>query len=745
MYLQYRSGCHSWLEAHWVRMPSMLAGTLLALALPSRPAAADEDAGTRSPVALEEVVVTASKRTEDLSKVGGAVSVVSGVQLEERSANSLQDYIASIPGVTLQSFGTPGFGVVSIRGIAAQSVGAATATYIDEVPFGPSSALTEGALFTLDMNPEDLERVEVLKGPQGTLYGASSMGGLIKYVTRAPDLENVEIRASEDFRATENGGPGVKVSAAASAPLIQDMLAVRMSAYYLHDGGYIDDLGVGGKDTNRSNNRGFRGSLLYKPLDNLTVRLSATSQDSAVHGQNVVDYDLATGRPVNGDLTQYRYMSEPFTVQMRLYSAEVNYDMGKVSLVSATSYSSLNPESKSDDTAIYAALGLPFATPQTPLGSTSVFPTSQVTQELRLVSQRMGITEWMLGGFYQHESLHDDVTLTQYDGPNGLPNTNLSLEDSYRTGTLTEYAAFANATVYLAPSFDITGGFRDSHISQTRTRGVNGLLGNPTEPGQYAVTYQAFSENSNTYLAAARWRVTDDVLLYARAASGYRPGGGRSVPIGAPPGFPDTYTSDSLWSYESGVKLRELEGRLTIDADAFWINWKNIQTLQPVAGKTVDGNAGTAISRGIELQTEYIPFRGLTVGGNAAFTDAHFTQSVPGIGVTDGERLYYVPRWTAEAHSDYSHSIGGGLSGFVGAEYQYQSLRYDVLRTPLPGYGVFNLHTGINNDHYRVNLYVNNVTNKIGLVGYSNGGFGAPYGFAISPPRVFGVTFSEKF
>jgi outer membrane receptor protein involved in Fe transport len=355
----------------------------------------------------------------------------------------------------------------------------------------------------------------------------------------------------------------------------------------------------------------------------------------------------------------------------------------------------------------------------------------------------MGIVEWMLGGFYQHESLYDQQNVTQY--VNGAPNTNLNLGEAFRSGTLNEYAGFANATAYLGSRFDVTLGFRSSHIDQTRLRAVDGLLYNPADPSEFASSSQSFAEKSNTYLAAARYHISDDALLYARAASGYRPGGGRSVPPGAPANFPDFYTSDSLWNYETGLKLRELQGRLTVDADAFWINWSNIQTLQPVAGKTVDGNAGTAISRGVETQIDYVVFKGFSVGANSAFTDAHFTQSVPGIGVTNGERLYYVPKWTATAYSEYSRPIVNGWSGFVGGDYQYQSLRFDQLRTPLPAYATWDLHLGTRNDQYRVNFYINNLTNKIGLAGYSNGGYGAPYGFAVNTPRTFGITFAEKF
>jgi outer membrane receptor protein involved in Fe transport len=326
-----------------------------------------------------------------------------------------------------------------------------------------------------------------------------------------------------------------------------------------------------------------------------------------------------------------------------------------------------------------------------------------------------------------------------------LPDTAFDPGAAFRNGMLTEYAGFANATVYLLPQFDLTLGFRDSHISQTRERSGTGLLYNPTDPDAYVVTYQSLAEKSDTYLAAVRWRVTDDVLLYAGTASGYRPGGGRSVPPGAPANFPDFYTSDSLWSYETGVKVRELQGRLTVEADAFWIDWNNIQTLQPILGTTVDGNAGSAVSRGIEVQANYVPARGLTLGMNAALTDARFTQSVPLINVTNGERLYFVPKWTAAAVGEYSKPVGAGWSGFVGGDYQYQSLRLDLNRTPLPAYGLWSLHTGVRNDRCRLNIYVNNVTNERALLGYGSGLSGIPYGFVVNTPRTIGVTVFESF
>lgn len=545
---------------------------------------------------LKEVIVTATKRKEELSKTGVSVSVVSGQFLEDRAAQSLQDYLAFIPGVSLQSAGTPGYGQVEIRGISPQGDGATVATYIDGVPFGPASALTQSAVFTLDMNPTDLDHIEVLKGPQGTLYGASSMGGLIKYVTRAPDLNTPEFEATEDYNQAYDGGPGGKVSGAVSLPLLPGELAIRLNGYYLHDGGYIRDLGVGGNDANRDNNRGFHGSLLYRPFDGLSIRLNAISQDSSVHGQDVVDINLATGQPAYGGWSQLRYLKEPFTNSARLYSAEINYRLSdKITLVSASSYSSLDPEYIADATAIYQAIGLPQASPMTPIGGAAEFPSHQVTEELRLDADRMGPVEWMAGLFFQHENVADYLNIYQVV----LPSYN-SLDEQFRQGTLTEYAGFANLTYYIAPSFDISVGYRNSHISQTSYRGEAGLLENPTDPSQYLTSYQAFEEGANTYSAGLRWRISNDVMWYARAASGYRPGGGRTVPYGAPPGYADYYESDSLWDYESGIKLRGLSGRLTFDGDVFWMNWSNIQTLVPVPGGVTvnDGNAGTALSRG---------------------------------------------------------------------------------------------------------------------------------------------------
>jgi outer membrane receptor protein involved in Fe transport len=697
--------------------------------------------GALVPEVLEEVIVTAFKRSESLSHVGSAVSAISGDTLLERSADSLQDYVAFIPGVTLTSQGAAGYGVVSIRGIAPQGNGASTATYIDEIPVGASGTTTRSAFFTADLDPEDLDRVEVLKGPQGTLYGASSLGGVIKYVTRQPNLAGTEITLSEDFSALEHGSDGIKLRGSFSAAVIDGVLGVRASGYYRHDPGFVTDIGVGGEGIGRDNDTGGRLSVLYKPTEDLSVRLSAMVQENRQIGLSVVDTDTTTFQPAYGSYNQLRYEREGLAESTRLYSAEINYHFGLFDLVSATGYSQLYPTGYADDTLSFQAYGLGPVSPQNPAQDVSNDNTNKLTQEIRLVSRRIGIAEFMLGGFYQHEQDHfsfvDTLTAT--------PGVNFSTRGS--NGTLTEYAGFLDATLYFSPRFDFTAGYRYSKIHQDLSQYSTGSLYNPIAPNEVTTTAQTFSEGPSTYLAAARYHVTDDLLLYARAASGYRPGGGRVLPPGTPPGFPDYYTSDKIWSYEVGEKYKGLNGRLSIDADAFWIDWSNIQSLQTVPGTpfVLNGNAGTANSRGVELQSAYVPLRGWTVGINGAYTDARFTQTVPLV-ANDGDTLTYVPKVAWSAYSEYVRPVLNGWNGIVAGDYRFEGYRVDTYRVPLPGYGVWGARAGLRSDRFQVTLYVKNLTDKYAREGSNGGGGGPlPYYFVIETPRTIGLSFIEKF
>jgi len=695
---------------------------------------------------LEEIVVTAVRREELLSTAPVGISAIPGFELEDRSASSLEDFMALVPGLNIQSYGTPGVGVVAIRGISPQSSGATVATYIDDIPFGGSSSVSRNAWYSPDIDPADLERVEVLKGPQGTLYGASSLGGVIKYVTKEPSLSTTEISTSEELNDVSGGAPGTKLRASVSTPLIDDQLALRVSGYYEHMGGYVDDLGLGGSNVNRGDKSGVRATLLYQPLDNLKIKLNANIQSSDVDGYNITDDNGPTFQPLYGYFEQKRYTPESLKVKTQVYSSDVQWDTDLGSLISASSYSVFKPEQATDLTIDAPLLPPGLVSTTNPAGNIGQYFDEQKTQEIRFTSKRLGISEFIAGAFYQHEDLEQTSNYYSYD-TTGQVDPGAFLGGVRETGTLDEYAGFGDATLYILPQLDVTAGYRYSDIQQTVNQTISGeLYGYPGTADVYPVNQ--FSEVDQTYLGGIRWRVTEEVMLYGRAATGYRPGGTRTDVPGAPAGFGDTYNSDNIRSYEAGLKVRALQGRLTLSTDVYRINWTNIQTVVFIGAFNTNGNAGTARSQGAEFEATYVPVDGLTLAANAAYTDARFTQTSAEANVTDGERLFFVPELTRTVSVDYTLPFGlpfGKGKPQVGGEYVYRSSQLDQTGITLPGYTTYDLHAGLQFENQSLRFYVKNLANERGIVGSAGYIPGLPYEVAYVQPRTFGVIFSQKF
>ncbi len=690
---------------------------------------------------LTEVIVTATRRAEPVSKVGEGISVVTSDRLDTLSANSLEDFVQLTPGLSMQSYGSPGYGSIQIRGISPQSVGATVAVYVDDIPFGGSSNLSEGGDFTPDLDPADIQRIEVLKGPQGTLYGATSLGGVIRYITRQPSLERAEGNTSEDVSFTEGGQPSAKVRTALSAPLIRDKLAVRVSTYYRRIGGFIDDVGFRGRDANSGYDWGVRATALYKPTDGLSINFNAMTQQSSVDGLDTVDLDPSTLRPLYGSLAELRHTPEEFVYRTSLGSAEINWNTLYGTLLSATSISEIRPENYQDVTVDFEPFGLGVS-PSNPVGAIGHHSDQQETQEVRFTSNRIGGLEFIVGTFLQHEYLTDG-NLYPFYTTTGQPQLQdlLGIDDKY--GTLHEAALYLNGTYFILPQLDLTLGARYSRINQSRSQYYGGLLYTGSA-NSFLTNAQTFSASPKTYSAGLRWRLNADVMYYLRAASGYRPGGGRTIPPGAPPGFSPDYVSDSIWSYEAGVKIRALGERLSLDADGFWIDWTNIQSLVYIGQFNTDGNGGRARSRGLELQADYVLIKGLVVGVNAAYTDAIFTETINSF--VNGERLFQVPKYTATLTADYDFPLQYDWTADLGGDYAYVASELDTTNYPLPPYGILNLHAGAERGPYRLNLYVKNATNRRAYIG--DFGYFAdepPYTVVVYRPLTVGVMFSQSF
>jgi iron complex outermembrane recepter protein len=693
---------------------------------------------------LQEIIVTANKRAEDLQSIGAGISVVSDERLDQLGANSLADFLQDVPGVNLQSFGAPGYGSIEIRGISPQSVGATVSTYIDNIPVGGSSSVGENGEFLPDLDPADIQRVEVLKGPQGTLYGASSLGGVIKYVTKQPSLTQSEATITEEFEQIDHGDFGGKIRLSGSTPVTDD-LAVRLSGYYRWIPGYIDDVGVSGKDANNGYDWGIRATVLWKPTSDLSVNVNAMQQESRLNAYNNVDLNVNTLRPLYGDLTQLRYTPEFFAYKTSLYSAEINYEQPYGSFLSASSFNAIHPTLATDLTPYY--IGLDGIGPSAPASAVGHHDDQQETEELRFTSNRLGNFEFLTGLFFQHESLTDGTNYVSFE-PGGLtPNPAVPyLGYGDRGGTLNEYAGFFNTTYYIVPTLDVTFGYRYSDILQNRVNWDGGVLyeGNNTTVVSFD---QSSKQSSDTYMAGARWHITDDVMVYLRAASGYRPGGVRTPLPGAPADFGNVYYSDNIWSYETGLKVKALDGRLTVDTDLFWINWDNIQALVTIGQFNTDGNGGHALSRGVETQATYVPVNALTLRANFSYTDAFFKYADPSVLVTSpGQRLFFVPELQGSLSADYNWSMGK-FKANAGGDWSYTGDQYDISNFLLPSYSVVNAHAGLKWNNETLNLYVRNLADKRAIVG-DTGYYPAYYSLytvTVNQPRTVGISFSQHF
>jgi outer membrane receptor protein involved in Fe transport len=703
-----------------------------------------------------DIVVTAQKREQRLIDVPQSVSVVSGEALENIQATNFSDYLKLVPGLQLNQT-TPGFGRLVMRGVNTGGVASTVAVYQDETTFGSSSGLVNGAILAGDFDTFDVERIEVLRGPQGTIYGASSMGGVLKYVTKKPDTSGFEVRARGSVETTKGGDESFLGSAVVNIPL-GDTLAFRASGFYRDFGGYIDSIGTGGSDVesniNTSKSYGGRASLLFKPSETFSIQLAAYLQNLDTDANNSVDANPSTGRTLYGRLSQSQFVPEFSDVRYRVYSAVAEADLGFASLVSATSYSTLSQTFRGDLTPQFSGLI------QAVFGTPNNFFQGQLTrvrrfsQELRLQSPESDSFEWLIGGYYTREKgiIDQDFNAVQ---PNtltpvaGLPLLGVAqINSRYR-----EIAGFANATLHLGERFDLTFGGRYSGNKQFANQVSDGVLAG----GPRTLPDARSSENVFTFSVAPQFEVSDQATIYARVAKGFRPGGPNVLAPGAPAEL-RTYASDSLISYEMGVKAETVDRSFSIDASVFYIDWKDIQVFGQINNFGVNFNGGKAKSQGLEFTTTLRPTQGLSFSLNGAYTDAKLKDDTPPqVGGLSGDALPYTPKYSIGANADYEWELGGETKAYVGASIRSlskQPAAFDFAfrsangrQRYLPSYEVVDLRAGVDFGKYSLELYAKNLTDaegKTSLEAPANIPLGAA-GTAVIRPRTFGVTLTAGF
>jgi iron complex outermembrane receptor protein len=358
---------------------------------------------------LAEIVVTAQKRTENLQVVPAQVNVISAGKLDDLHASQLTDIGAYIPGLQVNSGGTPGQTTLSLRGIAPIGPSATVGTYVDDTPVGSTSIQASGSLYSLDLLPYDVERIEVLQGPQGTLYGANSIGGLVKYVLTSPNLTDFQGRVGFDVFGVHNASaPGGGARANVTGPIIPGQLGFLASYASEDTPGYINNSQTGQKDQNGIRQQSGRLALLWQPVDALSVKVGALFQRIDASGNATVAVDPVTLRPIAGDLTDNNFVAQPSRNTLQHYSAEINWDVGWAKLVSASSYSDSKFTRTQDNSRSYADLFALVGAPPGIAPFEAHLETRKVTQEFRLASPSTKTVEWLVGGFFTHEDTEND-------------------------------------------------------------------------------------------------------------------------------------------------------------------------------------------------------------------------------------------------------------------------------------------------------------------------------------------------
>lgn len=714
--------------------------------------------GRQSSGLLEEVVVTAQKRKERLEDVPASVSAISGDRLEALQVNTLSDMASYIPGMAVEEGGSPGYRTIVLRGLNTSyntnTTGPTVATYVDDLPIGASNAGGRSAQFGIDLQPYDIEQVEVLKGPQGTLYGANTLAGLVKYRLREPNLTEPGALAGADVEQIDgSSGLGSGVHASLSLPIVTDSLAVRISGFKKYVAGWIDNIGINLNGANSASEYGGTASLLWKPADRLAVHATVLAQDLNAANQTEVSIDPATLKPLYGPSVVNTNFPEPDWNKLRSYSLSFDWDLGFATLTSASGYSEFE-NTMTEDLTAYGGLCQP--DPAAGIPGCPDYPHANAladyiqydyvhkfVQEVRLQSPAQQRLQWMLGGFYTRENSFETEYFPAYTPAHVLLPPRNDIIDTLSSGVYKEAAVFANVTYRLLDGLDVTVGDRYSRYSgPPGYADTSGTLGtgpsiNPPVP----------NTGVSVWMADVQYHLTADASTYARVATGYQPGSSY-VPL---PGESGIVKPSKTTNYEVGLKGLFDERRLQLDAAVFYIDWDDIQIAEVNAQNFgYPGNGGKATSSGAELGTTYQLSKKLRLNATLAYTNAHLVEDAPGAGGEAGDQLPESPFWTGSLTADFNQPMSNDYSLLLGGGYRYR----DMVNNQFAGTGkpypmgpmnIVDLYVGVRHADLTARLYATNIFDNqsyLGLLFISQSQF---VRYVPVQPRTVGFSLDYQF
>ena len=728
---------------------SSAAGAQTPVVLSENARAPEESRDSTNPrVPLEEVLVTATKRPERSTDVPMSMVVLGGPQLTQSQANTLQDIAYRVPGLQLIS-DSPVDNQLIIRGISigAGALNTSVATYVDEVPYTSEGPFASSSELAPNLDTYDLARVEVLRGPQGTVYGANALGGLLKYVTNAPDLTGFSASFLTGVSSVEHGGVGYEEHGMVNLPLT-DTLALRIVANDNRFPGYIDDPSRNQTQINSVDRYGGRVSLLWQADPSLAVKLTAQYQYLQANDTGDVDVYPGSLQPIFGDLKQEKVIAQPQSVKNEIYNATVNWNLDFASLTSSTSYTKADPTITQDFTWAYGSYVSSLLGGNYGDALTEKEPVHSFTQEVRLAWQKNATWDWMVGAYFTDESAQEIEATPPIDLSTGqiLYNLQSSLGVYDIASTYRELAVFGDVNYHITSALEVGLGGRYSRERQTYTQINNGLI---TGTDDFATRSD---QGAFTYSADAKYKFDPALLVYTRIATGFVPGGPNDVLPGSP--LPETFKSSRTTNYEVGIKGATLDGRWSYDFDVFDVEWSDIQLIAAFDGLYGATNGGTARSRGAEGGLAYELAHGLQLSANLAYTDARLTQNTPAsVNGFAGDRLPESPFFSSTLGASYEYPLSSTVVGLAGADWHYTGDRLSefVLGAPrqtIPGYSMIDLRAGVRVKAYEITLYVKNAGDSRAiselLSEATTTGVNA-FSASVITPRTIGLTISGKY
>lgn len=664
-------------------MESRLIGSAFMAVLLAAPVAVMAQATTGAPDTarqreLETVVVTATRRSEPLQDVPVSLSVLSQDDLDVKGIVGYEGLAYDTPGVVLNR-ASANFNNFTARGIATNGYGAnlqsTVAIYIDELPISANGNST-----ILDPSLYDVERIEFLRGPQGTLFGSGSLAGAVRILTHAPDPNAFEASFLADLGLTGSDSLRQRYSGMLNFPLLEDKLALRVVGFARNEDGYVDNLGTGIDDSNKLKASGGRATLLWEPTERLSAQLRVSREENTPEDSSLIN-------PERGKDKRFSDRPDRFSGTMTIYNATLGYQFNGAKLTSSSTWSDYEADFSVDLAGTYNQA---FAFALDAPGEYNSF-----VQEMRLVSDTGGAVDWVLGGFYYKRErdvyfgYRSNEAYLAASGITGLPDEYYS---RYHTFDYTkEKALFGQLTYHFSPDvwataglrygsieaqgFTREGGYTSNYLTQAYVCSFFGICGLPvTITPVAAATGVVAKESGPSYRVSVSWRPVPTVTTYAAVSTGFR-----APVVNARAGsvstidpddivIPDGADSDDLVNYELGMKGRWLDGRLAANLALYYVDWNDIQVQANRVSDSVQfaTNIGGAYSRGLEFELMGKPSANWTIALNGAFNQAKvdsLTDEEAAIsGAVKGARLAG-PRFSGSLTFNYGFNWFGGAEG----------------------------------------------------------------------------------